>query len=73
MPKVQAITTCRECGAPRDPSFKLALCAEHAKAWRAAQNKKHKATSKTQAQRLADAYVRLNVRALVDVVKGRAS
>lgn len=69
MPKVQAITTCRECGAPRDPAFKLALCTEHAKAWRAAQNAKHHATSKPRSQRIAETYDRLHVRALIDAVR----
>jgi hypothetical protein len=65
MPKVQAATVCRECGAPRDMTFKLALCADHAKAWRAEQNAKHGATSKTRGRRLAEAYASLRVRDLI--------
>lgn len=69
MPGVKAITTCRECGEPRDPKCRMALCVEHARAFRKAQSGKHHMSGKPQAVRLQEAYARLRIRALLDAVK----
>ena len=59
MPGPKPIPVCRECGAPRDPTCRMALCTAHAKAFRKAQNDKHR-QKRTKRERLQGVFDRLN-------------
>lgn len=57
MPGPKPLTTCRVCGAPRDPACRMAFCTTHAQAWKRAQNAKHRRGG-TKRARMEAAYAR---------------